>query len=152
MAGKEKVQIEVEVSSKKLHVQHVTCPKGHAFQDESVKIHEDASLKVKIECKGKKGILYIDPVYGRYENIIEGIKLKKGDVVTMYCPECGIDLTDPNEFCQLCSSPMFIFHLPRGGIIEGCTKLGCVFHKLKIVDAEKQISRLFENSTMESYL
>jgi hypothetical protein len=152
MAGKEKVQIEVEVSTKKLHVQHVTCPKGHSLQDENVKIHGDASLKVKIKCRGKEGMLYIDPVYGRYDNIEEGIKLKKGDVVKMYCPECGMDLTDPHEICQLCASPMFIFSLPRGGIVEGCTKKGCLFHKMKIVDAEQQISRLFENSTMESFL
>ena len=152
MAAKEKVQIEVEVASKKLHVHHVTCPKGHSLLDKSVKIHGDASIKVKIECKGKKGTLYIDPVYGRYDNIIEDIKLKKGDVVTMYCPQCGIDLTDPNEICQLCASPMFIFNLPKGGIVEGCTKNGCLFHKMKIVDAEKQLSRMFENSTMESYL
>jgi len=152
MPPKEKVQIEIEVSSNKLQVHHATCQNGHILQDKSVKIHGEPSLKVNIKCQGKKGILYIDPVYGRYENVFKGIELKKGDVVEMYCPECGIDLTDTNETCQLCASPMFIFHLPQGGIIEGCMKLGCVFHKLKIVDAEKQVARMFENNTMESFL
>jgi hypothetical protein len=152
MAGKEKVQIEVEVPTKNLHVNHAACPNGHLLQDDKVKIHGDPALKVNIKIGSKEGILYIDPVYGRYDNKVENITLKKGDVVEMFCPECGVNLGDPNDTCQLCSSPMFIFHLPRGGIIEGCTKNGCVFHKLKIVDAEKQVSRLFENSTMESYL
>jgi len=152
MAAKEKVQIEVEVPSKNLHVHHATCSNGHLLQDEKVKIHGDAALKVKIKTRGKEGMLYIDPVYGRYDNIEENIILKKGDVVEMFCPECGVDLRDIDEICPSCSSPMFIFHLPRGGIIEGCSKNGCLFHKLKIVDAEKQISRLFENSTMESFL
>lgn len=152
MAAKEKVQIEVEVSSKKLHVNHATCPNGHLLQDDKVKIHGDPALKVSIKIRGKQGTLYIDPVYGRYDNIEENITLKKGDVVEMYCPQCGVDLRDPNDICQSCSSPMFIFHLPRGGIVEGCSKKGCMFHKLKIVDAEKQVSRLFENNTMESFL
>lgn len=152
MPGKEKVQIEVEVPSKNLHVNHATCPNGHLLRDEKVKIHGYPSIKVNIKSKGKDGILYIDPVYGKYENKIENITLKKGDLVEMFCPECGVDLGDPNDTCQLCSSPMFVLNLPRGGIVEGCSKLGCVFHKLKIVDAEKQVSRLFENSTMESFL
>ncbi len=152
MAKKEKVQIEVEVSSKKLHVTHATCPKGHPLQDKEVKIHREPSLKVKVRTRGKEGYLYLDPVYGRYDNIEKGVKIKDGDVVEMFCPECGIDLRDPEETCQLCSSPMFIFHLAGGGIVEGCLKKGCLFHKMKIVDAEKQFIRMFENSTLESYL
>ena len=152
MAKKEKVNIEVEVPHKKLRVTHATCPKGHMLQDSRIKIHREPSLKVKVRCRGKEGFLYLDPVYGRYDNIEENIKLREGDVVEMFCPECGISLRDTEETCQLCASPMFIFHLPGGGIVEGCTKKGCLFHKMKIVDAEKQFVRMFENSTLESYL
>ncbi len=152
MSKKEKVQIEIEVASKKLHVTHATCPNGHALQDSQVKIHREPSLKVKVRNKGKEGYLYLDPVYGRYDNIIKDIEINEGDVVEMFCPECGIDLSDPDETCQLCASPMFIFHLPHGGIVEGCLKKGCLFHKMKIVDAEMQFTRMFENNTLESYL
>jgi len=152
MSKKEKVQIEIEVASKKLHVTHATCPNGHSLQDSQVKIHREPSLKVKVRNKGKEGYLYLDPVYGRYDNIIKDIEIKEGDVVEMFCPECGIDLSDPDETCPLCASPMFIFHLPGGGIVEGCLKKGCLFHKMKIVDAEKQFTRMFENNTLESYL
>ncbi len=152
MTKKEKVNIEVEVAPKKLYVTHATCPKGHALQTTEVKIHKEPSLKVKVRSRGKEGFLYLDPAYGRYENVEKDIKIKDGDVVEMYCPECGADLRDPEETCQLCSSPMFIFTLPGGGIVEGCMRKGCLFHKMKIVDAEKQFARLFENSTLESYL
>jgi hypothetical protein len=149
---KEKVQIEVEIGARKLHVAHATCPKGHALQDKEVKIHREPSLKVKVRSRGKEGYLYLDPVYGRYDNIEKDINLKDGDVVQMFCPECGTDLRNPEETCQLCSAPMFIFNLPGGGIVEGCTRKGCLFHKIKIVDAEKQFDRMFENNTLESYL
>ena len=152
MANKEKIQIEVEIPSQTLHVHHTSCPKGHSLRDDKVKIHGDAAIKVNIKCKGKEGVLYLDPVYGSYDNIEEGVVIAKGDIVEMFCPKCGISLKDPADTCQSCSAPLFIFHLPKGGIVEGCMRKGCMYHKMKIVDAEKQVSRLFENSTLESYL
>ena len=47
MPRKEKVQIEVDVSKKKLHVQHATCPKGHQLCCDEKKIHGFPALKVK---------------------------------------------------------------------------------------------------------
>ena len=152
MSGKEKVQIEVDVSTNKLHVQHATCPNGHQLCTDEKKIHGFPSLKVKIKYKDQEGILYLDPEYGSYDNIFEGVKMPKGGTAEFFCPECGTTLTDPQDTCQLCSSPMFVFNLPNGGIIEGCLKNGCVYHKMKIVDAEQLIARTFENNTMESYL
>ena len=56
MSGKEKVQIEVEVSSNQLNVKHATCPKGHVLCcDESVKIHNHPAIKVKVRYKEKEG-------------------------------------------------------------------------------------------------
>jgi hypothetical protein len=152
MSEKEKIQIEVEVPSQALHVEHASCPAGHSLRDETVQIHGHPALKVNIKCKGKSGVLYLDPIYGSFDNIEKGIKLAKGDLVEMFCPSCGVNLKDAVDTCQLCSAPMFVFHLPKGGIIEGCTRRGCMFHKLKIVDGAEQVSRLFQNSTLESYL
>ena len=77
---------------------------------------------------------------------------EKNEIVKMSCPECGVDLQDPTDTCNLCSAPMFVFHLPKGGVVEGCLRKGCVYHKMKIVDAESLLGRMFENSTLESYL
>jgi hypothetical protein len=149
---REKLQIEVEVPSKKIHVEHVFCPKGHQLISSEKTINGYPAIKMKVKKRDQEGIIYIDPVYGSFKNIEEGIKLHKGDVVGFYCPECGISLRAVGETCQLCSSPMFYASLPGGGIIELCSKKGCYYHKLKIVDAEQQIARLFENDTLESYL
>ena len=152
MSDKEKIQIEVEVPSSTLHVQHASCPQGHTLRDETVQIHGYPSLKVNIRCKGKDGVLYLDPVFGSYDNIEKGITLAKGNVVEMFCPTCGTSLKDAHDTCQSCSAPMFVFNLPKGGIIEGCMRKGCMFHKLKIVDGEEQVKRMFQNSTLESFL
>ena len=153
MPKKEKVQVEVEVKSKKISVHHAACPNGHQLCcDEAVKIHDKPGIKVKVRYKDKTGFVYLDPTYGSYDNLFEGIDMPKGSVAEFFCPQCDVSLTDPHETCQLCSSPMFVFHLPKGGIIEGCLRKGCMFHKMKIVDAEQQVARMFENNTMESFL
>jgi len=152
MPEKEKIEIEVEVPAQKLHVSHVHCPKGHSLMDPEVKIHGFPAIKVKVTYRDQEGYLYLDPVYGSHDNIEKGIDIPSGAVVDFLCPECGESLKDPQDTCQLCSSPMFVFHLPKGGIIEGCLKKGCFYHRLKIVDAEQQVARLFINDTLESYL
>ena len=152
MPKKEKLEIEVEVPAKKIHVEHVFCHKGHQLCDPSKKIHGFPAIKLKMRYHGKDGVLFIDPVYGSFDNIEEGVRPPKGGVVELFCPVCGDSLKAAGETCQLCSSPMFVCYLPKGGIIEGCSKKGCYYHKVKIVDAEKQVSRLFENDTLQSYL
>lgn len=152
MPAKEKVDIEIEVPSKEIHVEHVYCPNGHSLIDVKKKIHGHPAIKVSVKYKGQEGMLYLDPVYGSYDNVFEGIKVPKKEVVEIFCPECKVSLTEEGEKCHLCSAPLFIFNLPQGGIVEGCLRHGCVYHKMKIVGAEEQVSRLFENDTLESYL
>ncbi|GAB4369770.1 MAG: hypothetical protein Kow0042_11620 [Calditrichia bacterium] len=152
MEKKEKLQIEIEVPSQALHVEHVYCPRGHALSDPSTRIHGYPAIKVKVKYKQQEGFLYLDPVYGSYDNIEKDIEIPQKGVVKFYCPECGVPLQAEGETCQVCSAPLFLFHLPKGGIIEGCLRKGCLFHKMKIVDAEEQIARLFQNDTLESFL
>jgi len=149
---KEKIQIEIDIPSKSINVRHATCPNGHSLIDESVKIHGNPSIKVKASCKGNSGYLYLDPVYGSFDNIEKDITLREGDVSELFCPVCGVSLLDPDDTCSLCSSPMFIFQLQHGSFVEGCTKKGCMFHKLKLVSGEQQMGRLFDDSTLESFL
>ncbi|MDA3859730.1 MAG: hypothetical protein PF445_00750 [Melioribacteraceae bacterium] len=144
MDEKTKVQIEIDVSKHPLHVDHPSCSKGHSLRCENVKINDYASIKVKAKYKENSGFIYIDPIYGSFDNIIEGMYVPDGEVIELFCPECNENLTAVDDTCQVCLSPMFLFHLPSQGIVEGCLKKGCMFHKLKIVDAEEQVARLFE--------
>lgn len=152
MFDKEKILLEVAVPAKTLLVEHAACPNGHSLIDAAVTIHGKPAIKVKVRHEDKAGWLYIDPIYGSYDNIEKDISLPRGGVVEFYCPQCGASLADTTERCQLCSSPMFVFHLPKGSIVEGCLRKGCIFHKLKIIDAEQQLSRLFQNDTLEAFL
>ncbi|MBU0475437.1 MAG: hypothetical protein KKF62_14915 [Bacteroidetes bacterium] len=144
MTEKGNIEIEIDLSKHPIHVNHPTCSKGHSLICENVKIHDYPSIKVKASYKDNNGFLYIDPIYGSFDNIIEGMHVPDGEIIELFCPQCNENLKALNDTCQVCLSPMFLFHLPNNGIVEGCLKKGCMFHKLKIVDAEEQITRLFE--------
>jgi hypothetical protein len=152
MSDREKVQIEIEVPTKSLNLEHASCPKGHLLRNEQVKIHGLPSIYVKVKYRKQIGDLYLDSTYGSFDNIYKGISVPDNAVVELLCPECQSSLTDKIERCQLCSAPLFILNLPKGSNLEGCLRKGCFFHKMKIVDADMQLGRLFENQTLEAYL
>ena len=152
MPGREKVQIEIEVPTKLLNLAHASCPKGHALSNEDTKIHELPSIWIKVKYRKQTGDLYLDSTYGSFDNIYKDITVPDGVIVELLCPECSTSLKDPHEKCQLCSAPLFILNLPHGSNLEGCLRTGCFFHKMKIVDTDMQLGRLFKNNTLEAYL
>ena len=152
MSDREKVQIEIEIPTKSLNLAHAACPKGHLLTNEEIKIHNLPSIWVKVKYRKQTGDLYLDSTYGSFDNIYKGISVPNGAVVELQCPECQTSLTDKHEKCQLCSAPMFMLNLPKGSNLEGCLRVGCFFHKMKIVDADMHLGRLFENKTLEAYL
>lgn len=143
--------IIISVPPKTIRLRHVACPKGCNLIDSSVRIKENPSIAVAVDYSGKKGPLYLDPRYGSFENKYT-FEIPDGAVVRFYCPRCGTDLSNPEETCALCSAPMFNLHLPRGGLLEGCLRKGCVGHRLKIVDLDEQFLRLFNEGILDSYL
>ncbi|MBD3225492.1 MAG: hypothetical protein GF313_12255 [Caldithrix sp.] len=152
MKKEEILNVEDKVSSETLYIRHASCPKGHSLMDNHVTIHGHSSLKVIVRFDDKEGILFLDPVYGSFDHDDSDLPLPMGKVVQLFCPTCKSDLTDPHETCHVCSSAMFQFHLPRGSVIEGCLKKGCFYHKLTSVDGEQQLARMYENTTLESFL
>ena len=88
MSEKEKITVEINISPKELHIEHPTCSRGHSLKCDKVKIHNFSSIKVKAKANGEEGFMYIDPIYGSFDNIIEGMKIPDGVIVELFCPEC----------------------------------------------------------------
>ena len=152
MPKREKIQIEIEIPTKTLNLSHAACPKGHILCNEQVKIHDLPSIWVKVKYRKHIGDLFLDSIYGSFDNIYKDISVPDGAIVDILCPECETSLKDAHDRCQLCSAPMFVLNLPRGSLLEGCLRKGCFFHKMKIIDGDQHLARLFENQTLESYL
>ena len=132
-------KIIIEIPSKALHLEHAYCPEGHSLMDPTVPINGYPSIKVILRYGETEGIVHLDPVYGSFHNIFD-VDIPDGVVASMFCPTCHAAMqVDEGRACDWCFSPLFQFYLPNGGLLEGCLKVGCHQHKLKLVDIDQQL-------------
>ena len=149
--AKKTEKIQIEVPTKAICISHARCPKGCDLMDETVKIGGHPSIKVKQRYEGREGTMNLDPVYGSFEHQ-SSLDIPKGAVVEFFCPGCGASLQSETDTCNVCASPMFTLHLPKGSIIEGCLRNGCFEHTLKIVNPEDLFKRLYDDGMLDAFL
>jgi len=149
MGHKNRDTVEIEIPSKTLRVKHASCRHGHNLMDEEHLINGYPSVTVIVKLKDKTGMIHLDPVYGSYRNVPE-IDIPEGECVELFCPECGISLTEGEQVCDECMAPMFTIHLGHGGVIEVCTRNGCQGHNLKFTDSEEMGKKLLEDHFFDS--
>jgi len=128
-----------------LAIKEGRCPNGHSLMTDAVRFDGQRAVTVTVRVGGRTGELFLNPFYGRFEYRCD-LDLKRGDVVALSCPECGASLTI-DTVCRLCNIPMFAVHLPDGGLVEACPKIGCHNHSLKIVDLDAQLERMYVDET-----
>ena len=151
MPKKKHDKIEIEVPRGRIVIRHACCPQGCDLMDPETPIHEHPSIHMAYEFEGRKGSVHVDPIYGSHDNIYD-VEIPKGTIAEFLCPKCGATLTDPDANCSDCSAPMFILHLPEGGSVEACRRIGCFNHGLRIVTGEEMMQRLFDDLGMDSFL
>jgi hypothetical protein len=131
-------------------IRNATCPNGCDLMDPEVKIHDLPSIKVRYTLEGEEGVAHLDPLYGRFESVHDWDPAL-GSIVEFACPHCGISLRSEDETCQTCSAPLFAIQL-KSGIVEGCLRRGCLYHKMTIVDSDALMTRLFDENQLDNYL
>ncbi len=137
-------RVEIQIPSASVTVADVRCPNGCDLMVPDRPIHGHPSIGVRISFGEKSGMIYLDPAYGSFDNQCD-VEIPEGEVVRFDCPHCGASLLDEEEICQTCSAPLFTLHLPKGGIVEGCLRKGCFYHRLRIVDLDAQFVRLYKD-------
>ncbi len=150
MSRKQHEKVTLQLPEGVIGIRHASCPNGCNLMDRSNPIHDLPSIQVRYSVEGKEGIVHLDPLYGRFENMHEWDP-PAGAVVTFSCPACGVSLRSEEETCQVCAGPLFCLHL-KSGIVEGCLRRGCVYHKMRIVDTDALMERLFNEKQLDSYL
>ena len=61
-----------------LLVESAFCPKGHNLVVDSVRIHDEASIKLKITIRGESGLIYVDSFWGSHAKLFSFIPLLSG--------------------------------------------------------------------------
>jgi hypothetical protein len=128
-----------------LLVESAFCPKGHNLVIDSVRIHDEASIKLKITIRDESGFVYVDSFWGSHAKLFSFIPLLSGAdqlFVEAHCPYCGAGLAEEytcrHRGCG--SERSFRILLPGGkNAIHVCARLGCPGHVLDIVDMPPKV-------------
>jgi len=130
-----------------LLVESVFCPRGHNLVVDSVRIHDEASVKLKIAVGAEAGFVFVDAFWGSHAKLFSFIPASTGRDVLFAeasCPYCEAPMTEqracPQKGCG--SERSILLGLPGGkNAIHVCARLGCPGHFLEIVELPTQVVR-----------
>jgi hypothetical protein len=128
-----------------LLVESAFCPRGHNLVVDSVRIHDEASIKLKITIRGESGLIYVDSFWGSHAKLFSFVPLLSGAdeaFVGARCPYCDASMSEQYACPQKgCDSKQSIRLLLPGGknVIHVCARLGCPGHILDIVDLPRSV-------------
>jgi hypothetical protein len=127
-----------------LLVESLFCPKGHSLVVDSVRIHGEPSIKLKVEISRQAGFLFVDAFWGSHAKLFSFIPRLAGGpaYVEACCPYCGASIAErwpcPQAGCG--SDRSLLLMLPGGkNKIHVCARLGCPGHELDITDMPERL-------------
>jgi hypothetical protein len=130
-----------------LLIESLFCPSGHNLIVDSVRIHDEASIKLKIVINGEPGLFFVDAFWGSHAKLFSFVpKISGKDVVyaAAYCPYCEADLTEEYPCTQKgCGSEKSVRLILPGGVnkIHVCARMGCPGHVLDISEMPQRVVR-----------
>ena len=73
-------------------------------------------------------------MYGSNEHKLNGMPEFDAEVELM-CPDCSASLIAEGEVCPKCGSPIYAFEVPLKGLVNGCLREDCGWHRWEQVDS-----------------
>ncbi|AHC13836.1 hypothetical protein [Salinispira pacifica] len=127
-----------------LLVESVYCPNGHNLLVDSVRIHDEPSIKLKIQVGGQEGLVFLDSIWGSHSNLFTflGTGLSPDAKTEAYCPYCDAHLNVKRSCSNpACDSPdQIVLYLPgRKNEIQICPRVSCPHHELIIEEIEEPV-------------
>ena len=117
-----------------LQIKRALCPKRHDLVDRKIRIDGKPAISMRFRKKEQTGLIYINPMYGSDEHRLNGMPaLEEG--VELLCPDCSTSLIAEGELCPKCGSPIYAFEVPLKGLVHGCLRDGCGWHRWEQVDS-----------------
>ncbi len=129
----------VEIPPDTIVVKKASCPNGHSLLDPTTLLGSEPSIHLVARQEGISEHIYLNARYGNHE-VIAGSRFSVGSLATLHCPECDVSLEQPGEECLLCGAPMISLHLPRRGLAQACSRVGCHFHRLRLHDPDARLA------------
>lgn len=120
----------------------VKCPVcGHSLMDETRRVDNCPSIRLKIEVGKKTGIINLSSVWESF-NYVSNIEIPKKKILKLSCPHCKSEIKGKSD-CEVCNAPMIPLDLELGGDICICSRMGCRNHFVKFVDFSFALKQLY---------
>jgi signal transduction histidine kinase len=148
-----------------LQIKRALCRKRHDLVDRKIQIDGKPAVSMRYRKNKDTGMIYLNPMYGSKEHRLGDMPPLEAGVELM-CPDCSASLIAEGETCPDCGSPIYTYEVPLKGLVQGCLRDGCGWHRWELVDSawedeyvevrviddgcgipREQISKLFEPFT-----
>lgn len=127
-----------------LVVESLYCPNSHNLLVDSVRIHNEASVKLKLKINEQSGFVFIDAFWGSHAKLFSFLPqpVKHSVQSAAFCPYCDCELTEKSvcTYDKCSSTANFVLYLPGGkNRIHICAQLGCPGHRLEVSELPETI-------------
>ncbi len=127
-----------------LVVEELFCPNGHNLIDNTVHIHGESAIRIKVKVGDCEGTIFLDAFWGSHVKLYSFIPERSStmDEMEAFCPVCGesliVEHSCHSEDCDSSKSIQLI--LPgKNNRILACAKLGCPEHSIELEDMKKKV-------------
>jgi two-component system NtrC family sensor kinase len=117
-----------------LQIKRALCRKRHDLVDRKIQIDGKPAISMRYKKKDQTGMIYLNPMYGSTDHRLNGMPDFDKDVELM-CPDCSASLIADGETCPDCGSPIYAYEVPLKGLVHGCLKKGCGWHRWEQADS-----------------
>ena len=117
-----------------LQIKRALCRKRHDLVDRKVQIDGKPAISMRYRNKKQTGLIHLDPMYGSNKHQL-GNMPELNEESDLMCPDCSASLIADGERCPACGSPIYAFEVPLKGLVQGCLKEGCGWHRWEQVDS-----------------
>ena len=117
-----------------LQIKRALCRKRHDLVDRKIQIDGKPAISMRFKKKDETGLIHLNPMYGSTNHEFDGMPDFDRDV-QLICPDCSASLIAEGEVCPDCGSPIYAFEVPLKGIVQGCLKKGCGWHRWEQADS-----------------
>ena len=117
-----------------LQIKRALCRKRHDLVDRKIRIDGKPAISMRYKKGEDTGLIHLSPMYGSKEHQLNGMP-EIDEAVDLMCPDCMASLIAEGEHCPDCGSPVYAFEVPLKGLVKGCLKEGCGWHRWKQVDS-----------------
>jgi len=117
-----------------LQIKRALCPKRHDLVDRKVQIDSKPAISMRFRNKKDTGIIHLNPMYGSSKHLLGDMPVLEAGV-ELLCPDCSVSLISEGETCPKCGAPIYAFEVPLKGLVQGCLRDGCGWHRWEQADS-----------------